>query len=221
MQCSTTELRRHFEQVTEIASVYSRWQRDASLVGLTCKLPESSQLRSPRWHASHRSPAEAPAGRSGRPCMIVEVRASRTSGPTVPNHVRLPLALHLEISWVVRDSNSAHRFKRPVHRRNAYDPFVPPPGIEPEPPGLQPSAQTFYARVASVASAAPRAAAPRFVVVLFGCHAAPSSPCLSGPAVGNVDHERCSRRGSALEGSNSHFQSQSLGVLPIERTAIE
>lgn len=29
----------HFEQVTEIESVYSRRQRDASPVGLTCKFP--------------------------------------------------------------------------------------------------------------------------------------------------------------------------------------
>ena len=193
MQCSTTELRRRFEQVTEIASVYSRWQRDASLVGLTCKLPESSRFDLLNGRR-HRSPAEAPAGRLGRP------RYRRgESESNARSHGPRPRALPLrrtprKSSWVVRDSNSAHRFKRPVHRRNAYDPFVPPPGIEPEPPGLQPSAQTFYARVASVASAAPRAAAPRFVVVLFGCQAAPSSPCLSGPAVGNVDHERCSRR---------------------------
>lgn len=45
----------HLEQVTEIESVYPRWQRGASPVGLTCKLPESSQHRladMPRGRAS-------------------------------------------------------------------------------------------------------------------------------------------------------------------------
>lgn len=40
------------------------------------------------------------------------------------------------------------RCKRPLQQPTfATDPFVPPSGIEPEPPGLQPGAQTNYARV--------------------------------------------------------------------------
>ena len=49
--------------------------------------------------------------------------------------------------------------------------YVPPPGIEPGPLGFQPSAQTFYARVAS------RSVRSRLALSsLFGCHA-PSAPC--------------------------------------------
>lgn len=40
------------------------------------------------------------------------------------------------------------RCKRPLQQPTfATDPFVSPSGIEPEPPGLQPGAQTTYARV--------------------------------------------------------------------------
>ena len=66
---------------------------------------------------------------------------------------------------------------------------VPPPGIEPGPLGLQPSAQTNCARVGSVL----RAALGRHAASLLGCLPAPSSSSLFG----------CQRSRSACAGRTS------------------
>ena len=56
----------HFEQVTEIESVYPRWQRGASPVGLTCKFPDP--LRSSiRRSMLQRSRVATRAGQLGCP----------------------------------------------------------------------------------------------------------------------------------------------------------
>jgi hypothetical protein len=90
------------------------------------------------------------------------------------------------------------------------------PGIEPEPPGLRPSAQTFHARVAS------RDVCARLAVVdillsrpvgtvslAFHCERLLGEPSI---------HVCCSRLQSGLRGSNSHFQSQSLVFCRLNET---
>jgi hypothetical protein len=54
------------------------------------------------------------------------------------------------------------------------DPFVPPPGIEPEPPGLQPSAQTNYARVGYERRACFEGThdAQIIIIIIFSCQRA-------------------------------------------------
>ena len=60
-----------------------------------------------------------------------------------------PMARPLILRGSGGDRTHVSRFKKPVHNHFATNPSiaVPPSGIEPEPLGLQPSAQTNYARV--------------------------------------------------------------------------
>jgi hypothetical protein len=84
---------------------------------------------------------------------------------------------------------------------------VPPPGIEPEPPGLQPGAQTIYARVASRGVGTPRC--HRFV-----CHGPVGTVSIVfryERLLGEPSIHLCrSQLPFGLRGSNSHFQVQSL-----------
>ena len=93
--------------------------------------------------------------------------------------------------------------RRPSH---ATPRDVPPPGIEPEPLGLQPSAQTNYARVASRGADAPRlsirlSCPVRTVSLAFRCERLLGEPSI---------HLCGSQLPFGLRGSNSHFQVQSL-----------
>lgn len=90
---------------------------------------------------------------------------------------------------------------------------VPPPGIEPEPPGLQPSAQTIYARVASQGVGTPCLSS------IFGCHA-PSAPCRCRFAVETVDSHVLQSAAVRAERVELPFPESESGVLPIERSPI-
>jgi hypothetical protein len=92
---------------------------------------------------------------------------------------------------------------------------VPPPGIEPEPPGLQPGAQTIYARVASRGVGTPR------------CHRIhlswpPPAPCRCRSAVsfarGTVDSPVLQSAAVRAERVELPFPGSEPGVLPVERS---
>lgn len=103
--------------------------------------------------------AGSPAGLSA-PASLRRGDRNRTCNLVGPGHARCRYATPRRGPPENRTPITGLRDQR-ITIMLAAQTIVPPSGIEPEPPGLQPSAQTIYARVASRASAAPRAAAPR------------------------------------------------------------
>jgi hypothetical protein len=117
----------------------------------------------------------------------------------------------------VRTGCSAFELRRQCRSDVACDALhdVPPPGIEPEPPGLQPGAQTIYARVASRGVGTPR------------CHRIhlswpPPAPCRCRSAVsfarGTVDSRVLQSAAVRAERVELPFPGSEPGVLPVERS---
>ena len=183
------------------------WQGGAAPSGFVRRV--SRVAFQPRTEpASHRSIGDRAiiGGASRAPVLLVEVtrfelaipcaqgrcstRLSHTSLVEERPLLRVPFRGSLRRTcglvssgWAARESNPDHLIKSQVHHRNACDPItVPPPGIEPGPLGLQPSAQTNYARVASSRERrSSSCGSSRFIVVvqLFNFH----RPVFTAPAL--------------------------------------
>lgn len=155
------------------------------LAASSAECPESRfnrELGSPRLIVLS-AIAQSPAGISVAHA-FVEAR-----GIEPPSHGPKPRVLPLDYtsSWVARESNPDHRFKRPVHHRNACNPFVPRDRVERSSPTLQDGACTTqaaraFARAPLLELRNPRASSSLTIHLSL----APSSPCRWRPAVSAV-----------------------------------